>query len=124
LKFPEEAKLSPEAKDLICRLLCNVEQRLGTKGADEIKVLCFVWFSSKFCNLLRILCILTDTWFIILFQAHAWFEGTEWNKLYQMKAAFMPEVNDELDTQNFEKFEEVFDLSFMYIYRLDDYFLS
>jgi serine/threonine kinase 38 len=52
-----------------------VEQRLGTKGADEIK-------------------------------AHAWFEGTEWDKLYQMKAAFMPEVNDELDTQNFEKFEE------------------
>ncbi|KAK7374514.1 hypothetical protein VNO80_07944 [Phaseolus coccineus] len=38
LKFLEEAKLSSEAKDLICRLLCNVEQRLGTKGVDEIKV--------------------------------------------------------------------------------------
>lgn len=38
LKFPEEAKLSAEAKDLISRLLCNVEQRLGTRGADEIKV--------------------------------------------------------------------------------------
>lgn len=25
-----------------------------------------------------------------------------------MEAAFIPEVNDELDTQNFEKFEEVF----------------
>lgn len=24
-----------------------------------------------------------------------------------MEAAFIPEVNDELDTQNFEKFEEV-----------------
>jgi len=24
-----------------------------------------------------------------------------------MQAAFLPEVNDELDTQNFEKFEEV-----------------
>ncbi|GLT76903.1 hypothetical protein SLA2020_485370 [Shorea laevis] len=75
LKFPEEAKLSPEAKDLIKKLLCNVEQRLGTKGADEIK-------------------------------AHLWFKGVEWDKLYQMKAAFIPEVNDELDTQNFEKFEE------------------
>jgi serine/threonine kinase 38 len=40
LKFPEEAKLSGEAKDLICRLLCNVERRLGTKGAHEIKVGC------------------------------------------------------------------------------------
>ncbi|KAG5127689.1 hypothetical protein AAZX31_10G171200 [Glycine max] len=76
LKFPEEVKLSAEAKDLISRLLCNVDQRLGTKGADEIK-------------------------------AHPWFKGIEWDKLYQMKAAFIPEVNDELDTQNFEKFEEV-----------------
>nr|CAB3461008.1 unnamed protein product [Digitaria exilis] len=76
LKFPEEAKLSPEAKDLISKLLCNVEQRLGTKGAQEIKV-------------------------------HPWFRGVQWDKLYQMKAAFIPEVNGELDTQNFEKFEEV-----------------
>jgi serine/threonine kinase 38 len=38
LKFPEEAKLSPEAKDLINKLLCNVDLRLGMKGAHEIKV--------------------------------------------------------------------------------------
>ncbi|KAJ6912062.1 serine/threonine-protein kinase tricorner isoform X4 [Populus alba x Populus x berolinensis] len=78
LKFPEEAKLSSEAKDLISKLLCNVDQRLGTKGADEIK-------------------------------AHPWFKGIEWDKLYQIKAAFIPEVNDELDTQNFEKFDEADD---------------
>ncbi|EXB88371.1 Serine/threonine-protein kinase CBK1 [Morus notabilis] len=75
LKFPEEAKLSPEAKDLITKLLCNVNQRLGSRGADEIKV-------------------------------HCWFRDVEWDKLYQMEAAFIPEVNGELDTQNFEKFEE------------------
>ncbi|KAK9931170.1 hypothetical protein M0R45_018461 [Rubus argutus] len=63
IKFPEEAKLSLQAKDLI------------GKGADEIK-------------------------------AHPWFKGIEWDKLYQIKAAFIPEVNNELDTQNFEKFEE------------------
>lgn len=40
-------------------------------------------------------------------QAHPWFKGIEWDRLYQIKAAFIPEVNDELDTQNFEKFEEV-----------------
>jgi hypothetical protein len=38
---------------------------------------------------------------------HPWFRGVQWEKLYQMKAAFIPEVNGELDTQNFEKFEEV-----------------
>lgn len=48
LKFPEEAKLSIEAKDLISKLLCNVNQRLGAKGADEIKVLSGV---SKFRSL-------------------------------------------------------------------------
>ncbi|KAL0373053.1 UNVERIFIED_CONTAM: hypothetical protein Scaly_0986900 [Sesamum calycinum] len=41
-----------------------------------------------------------------ILSAHPWFKGIEWNKLYQMKAAFIPEVNDELDTQNFEKFAE------------------
>ncbi|KAA8534813.1 hypothetical protein F0562_029745 [Nyssa sinensis] len=76
LKFPEEARLTPEAKDLICRLLCDVEHRLGTRGADQIK-------------------------------AHPWFKDIVWNKLYEMEAAFKPEVNGELDTQNFMKFDEV-----------------
>ncbi|XP_022891810.1 serine/threonine-protein kinase 38-like [Olea europaea var. sylvestris] len=75
LKFPEEAKLSLEAKDLISKLLCNVNQRLGSKGADEIK-------------------------------AHPWFKGIDWDRIYHVEAAFIPEVKNELDTQNFEKFEE------------------
>ncbi|XP_019178378.1 PREDICTED: serine/threonine-protein kinase tricorner-like [Ipomoea nil] len=75
LKFPEEAKLSPEAKDIISRLLCDVTKRLGSNGANEIK-------------------------------AHPWFHGVDWDRIYHMEAAFIPEVNDELDTQNFEKFEE------------------
>lgn len=40
-------------------------------------------------------------------QNHPWFEGIEWDRLYEMEAAFIPNVRDELDTQNFEKFEEV-----------------
>lgn len=31
----------------------------------------------------------------------------EWDRLYEMDAAFKPEVNGELDTQNFMKFDEV-----------------
>lgn len=76
LKFPEDARLTPEAKDLICRLLCDVEHRLGSGGADQIK-------------------------------AHPWFRDVAWDKLYEMEAAFKPEVNDELDTQNFLKFDEL-----------------
>ncbi|KAL2327229.1 hypothetical protein Fmac_020656 [Flemingia macrophylla] len=76
LKFPEEARLTPEAKDLICRLLCGVPHRLGTRGADEIK-------------------------------AHPWFKDVVWDRLYEMDAAFKPQVNGELDTQNFMKFDEI-----------------
>ncbi|MBA0858865.1 hypothetical protein Goshw_001237 [Gossypium schwendimanii] len=75
LKFPEEAKLSAEATDLISKLLCDVSRRLGSKGAGEIK-------------------------------EHPWFQGVDWDRIYEMEAAFIPEVNDELDTQNFEKFDE------------------
>ncbi|KAL2945217.1 Serine/threonine-protein kinase CBK1 [Bienertia sinuspersici] len=75
LVFPDEVRLSAEAKDLICRLMCDVESRLGTNGAEEIK-------------------------------AHPWFKDIIWDKLYEMDAAFKPEVNGELDTQNFMKFEE------------------
>ncbi|KAE9602471.1 putative protein kinase AGC-NDR family [Lupinus albus] len=76
LNFPEEARLTPEAKNLICRLLCDPEHRLGTRGAEEIK-------------------------------AHPWFKDVAWDKLYEMDAAFKPQVNGELDTQNFMKFDEV-----------------
>ncbi|OMO86501.1 hypothetical protein COLO4_21100 [Corchorus olitorius] len=76
LRFPEDSKLTHEAKDLICRLLCDVEHRLGTGGASQIK-------------------------------AHPWFKDVVWDKLYEMDAAFKPEVNGELDTQNFMKFDEL-----------------
>ncbi|CAA7013985.1 unnamed protein product [Microthlaspi erraticum] len=76
LKFPEEAILSKDAKDLINSLLCSVRRRLGSKGADEIK-------------------------------AHPWFQTVDWDTIFDMDAAFVPEVNDDLDTQNFEKFDEM-----------------
>jgi len=40
LVFPEGARLTPEARDLICRLLCDSEHRLGSHGAgaEQIKV--------------------------------------------------------------------------------------
>jgi len=43
-------------------------------------------------------------------QAHTWFETVDWDTIFDMDAAFVPEVNDDLDTQNFEKFDEVTNL--------------
>ena len=37
LKIPSKVKISEEAEDLICKLINNPNERLGLKGADEIK---------------------------------------------------------------------------------------
>ncbi|CAI9782640.1 unnamed protein product [Fraxinus pennsylvanica] len=77
LIFPNDVRVSPEARDLICRLLCDVENRLGSNGAEELK-------------------------------AHPWFKDIQWDKLYDIDAAYKPEVNGELDTQNFIKYDECY----------------
>ncbi|GKV04628.1 hypothetical protein SLEP1_g16769 [Rubroshorea leprosula] len=76
LKFPEEPKISDEARHLICHLLCDVETRLGAGRIEELK-------------------------------GHPWLRGIQWEKLYEMDAAYKPTVNGDLDTQNFEKFPEL-----------------
>lgn len=35
-----------------------------------------------------------------------------------MEAAYVPQVNDDLDTQNFEKFDEVYVISFLFFFPL------
>ena len=37
LKIPSKVKISEEAEDLICKLINNPNERLGLRGADEIK---------------------------------------------------------------------------------------
>lgn len=107
LRFPTEARLSLEAKNLICRLLCDAQNRLGSQGAEQIK-------ASTCPNSIRwiIIILLYNIFFCTysswIYQVHPWFKGIDWDKLYEMNAAYKPEVNDELDTQNFIKFDEVF----------------
>lgn len=115
LKFPEDAKISPDAKDLICRLLCDVEHRLGSGGADQIKARSPLTHPHACPHNYPILFFLLKPRYLVLLmllpstslQAHPWFKDIEWDKLYEMDAAFKPEVNSELDTQNFLKFDEV-----------------
>jgi len=37
LKIPPEAKLSPEATDILLKLMCDSNERLGKNGVEEIK---------------------------------------------------------------------------------------
>ncbi|GKV11975.1 hypothetical protein SLEP1_g23183 [Rubroshorea leprosula] len=40
-------------------------------------------------------------------KAHPWFKVVVWDKIYEMEAAFKPQVTGELDTQNFMNFDEL-----------------
>eukprot|EP00201_Polytomella_parva_P023273 CAMPEP_0175045356 /NCGR_PEP_ID=MMETSP0052_2-20121109/4366_1 /TAXON_ID=51329 ORGANISM="Polytomella parva, Strain SAG 63-3" /NCGR_SAMPLE_ID=MMETSP0052_2 /ASSEMBLY_ACC=CAM_ASM_000194 /LENGTH=525 /DNA_ID=CAMNT_0016308855 /DNA_START=48 /DNA_END=1625 /DNA_ORIENTATION=+ len=75
LKFPPEIQIHPAARDLIERLMCDVDTRLGTNGVSEIK-------------------------------AHPFFAGLDWENLHRIRAPFVPPVEHDLDTQNFENFDE------------------
>jgi len=73
LVFPDEANLSPNARDLIEKLICDADKRLTFEGI----------------------------------KSHPFFKGIDWNNMRSAKAAIQPQVTSEVDTQNFDKFEEV-----------------
>jgi len=73
LKFPEEARLSVKAKDLMERLICDSKHRLGF---EQLK-------------------------------AHPFFNGIDWENIRRVKAAIVPVLRSEEDTNYFDTFEEV-----------------
>ncbi|AEY95735.1 FACR218Wp [Eremothecium gossypii FDAG1] len=71
-KETELEYLSPEAKDLILKLLeSNPDERLGANGAQEIK-------------------------------EHPYFKGINWSKVYDEEASFVPTVDNPEDTDYFD----------------------
>jgi serine/threonine kinase 38 len=75
LVIPSDAKLSPSAYDLIKRLICDADHRLGKNGVEEIK-------------------------------SHSFFEGVNWHNLKNCKSPNIPDLKSEIDTSNFDKFDE------------------
>ena len=75
LVFPDEAKLSADAKDIIQRMITDSSRRLTF---EQIK-------------------------------AHPFFKNIDWENIRRSKAPIIPKVESEVDTQNFDKFEDVDD---------------
>lgn len=75
LHFPRElpeSRLSNAAKDLICRLICESQNRLGgRRGLEE-------------------------------FKEHPFFRGIDWDNLANATAPFIPELESDTDTRYFE----------------------
>lgn len=58
-------------------------------------------FSCYSMVLSRLLCLLLQE-----IKAHPFFEGVDWQNLHTQSAPYVPRVDHELDTQNFERFDE------------------
>lgn len=76
LRFPEDADISPIAYDLITKLICDRKDRLGTRHGAGE------------------------------IQNHPFFKGVDWKTISKQKAAYIPEVKNEIDTSNFDQFTE------------------
>mmetsp|Transcript_26020 Transcript_26020/g.25618 ORF Transcript_26020/g.25618 Transcript_26020/m.25618 type:complete len:179 (+) Transcript_26020:739-1275(+) len=76
LAIPREANLSRSVTDLIRRLICDHQNRLGINGVEEI-------------------------------QRHPFFMGINWENLRNSRAPWVPDLRSEVDTSNFDQFEEV-----------------
>ena len=88
LMFPDDVELSPEAIDLMRRFMCDVDHRIGSQNGT------------------------------IEIKAHPFFNGIDWDHIYDGEAAYKPEVKGELDTGNFEQFEEDNESNVMLRYEL------
>uniref|UniRef100_A0A8D0EJG2 non-specific serine/threonine protein kinase n=1 Tax=Strix occidentalis caurina TaxID=311401 RepID=A0A8D0EJG2_STROC len=76
LHIPSQIKLSPEASDLITKLCCAAEDRLGRNGADDIKAHSF-FHSMDFSTDIR-----------------------------RQPAPYVPKISHPMDTSNFDPVEE------------------
>uniref|UniRef100_A0A8C6VKK5 non-specific serine/threonine protein kinase n=1 Tax=Naja naja TaxID=35670 RepID=A0A8C6VKK5_NAJNA len=76
LHIPSQIKLSPEASDLITKLCCSAEERLGRNGADDIKAHTF-FDSIDFSTDIR-----------------------------RQPAPYVPKISHPMDTSNFDPVEE------------------
>ena len=75
-EIPKGADISPEAVDLLFRLITDANERLGKNGVEEIK-------------------------------AHPFFRNVDWKNIRKTKAPYIPKLKSDIDTSNFEKFDEV-----------------
>lgn len=73
--IPREARLSHPATDILRKLIADPEERLGSRGVDEIK-------------------------------SHPFFAGLDWDSLRSLTAPYIPDIKSEIDTSNFDKFDE------------------
>ncbi|OCF34459.1 AGC/NDR/NDR protein kinase [Kwoniella heveanensis BCC8398] len=98
LKFPPKPRLSPECIDLMLKLICEPEDRLGTTPHEKSSVLT----SSNKGSTIRGGFKGLGHDGADMIKNHAWFEGVDWDNMHKQTPPYHPDLYAEDDTRHFD----------------------
>lgn len=103
LKFPARPRASRDAQDLISRLICEREERLGTRSSPSTirpNAIVVQQRRSGFLGPAPGFAGLSDGTGDI--KAHPWFRGIDFATLHLQEPPFKPDLSDPSDTRYFD----------------------
>ncbi|WVQ95741.1 hypothetical protein IAU59_002840 [Kwoniella sp. CBS 9459] len=98
LKFPPKPRLSPDCIDLMLKLICEPEDRLGTPPREKSSVLTS---SNKGSTIRRGFKGLGNDGADMI-KNHAWFKGVDWDNMHKQTPPYHPDLYAEDDTRHFD----------------------
>ncbi|KAL7419412.1 hypothetical protein Q5752_006250 [Cryptotrichosporon argae] len=101
LRFPPKPQLSPECTDLLVRLLCEPEDRIGAKTARSSVGLSAA-SGSTLRDTLRSAFKLGGGDGAGEIKAHSWFKGIDWADLHNQTPPYHPDLRADDDTRHFD----------------------
>ncbi|KAK8850341.1 hypothetical protein IAR55_004258 [Kwoniella newhampshirensis] len=96
LKFPPKPRLSSSCTDLMTKLLCEPEDRLGCTPLERASVLT----TSKGSTVRGVSGLGSDGAEMI--KGHEWFTGIDWDNLHKITPPYHPDLYAEDDTRHFD----------------------
>jgi protein-serine/threonine kinase len=109
LKFPPKPQISREARDLIERLICEREDRLGSKGIASSSKPNSVVINTRRSGYINARGGPTPGIFDRALEdgtheikSHPWFKGIDFHTIHLQTPPFVPELRDPTDTRYFE----------------------